>query len=256
VFQDDEYVSVLMGLGLTLLQAKTYLALAKVGSADVETVSRVSGAARRDVSRVMSGLQELGLVEKGASSQGVYTAVSLRKGLLGLLQQKVEEGAVLQAKTHRLIEGFDEGFAGVAFREVQSQFEVTSEKSVFLQKASASANAAQKSQDAILWSAGFKVMFSYGAQDVKGALSRGVRIRVITEEPENPQAARDMLRGFEHPLLTVKYVPAPVPICLMIFDDKEVHLRITEDLVPSFWSNNPHILNLSRTYFDEMWNKL
>lgn len=256
MFQDDEYVDVLMGLGLTLLQAKTYLALAKVGSADVTAISKVSGVARGDVCRVMCELQELGLVEKAVSSQDVYTAVRLREGVLGLLQQKVEENAVLQEKTHKLIESFDEDFAGAAFREVHSQFEVTSEREVLLQKASASTNAARKSQDAILWSAGFKVMFSYGAQDVKGALGRGVRIRVITEEPENPQAARDMLCGFEHPLLTVKYVPSPVPICMMIFDDKEVHLRITEDLVPSFWSNNPHIINLSRTYFDEIWNKL
>jgi sugar-specific transcriptional regulator TrmB len=256
MFQDAECVDVLVGLGLTVLQAEAYLAVVKVGSAGVEEVSRVCGVSVGDAARVMGELEELGLAEKDVLLQGVYVAVPLREGLLGLLQRKAEANSVLQAKTRRLIDGFEEGFGGVGFGAVQSQFEVTSEKPVFLQKASASTHAALKSHDAILWSAGFNVMFSYGAQDVKGALSRGVRVRVITEEPENPEEAREMLRGFEYPNLTVKYVPAPVPICLMIFDDKEVHLRINEDLVPSFWSNNPHIINLSRTYFDEMWNKL
>ena len=144
---------------------------------------------------------------------------------------------------------------GMAVGEAQSQFEVTSERSVLFQKASESTNAAQKGQDSILTLAGFKVMLSYGKQDVKGALSRGVRLRVITEETENPQTARDMF-GFEHPLLTVKHISAPVPICMMIFDDKEVHIRMCEDDVPSLWSNNHHIINLSRKYFDEMWGKL
>jgi sugar-specific transcriptional regulator TrmB len=255
VFQDDECLGVLRHLGLTGLQARIYLALARLGVADVKTISRVSNVARQDVSRVMSGLQELGLVENGASSQDVYTAVPLRKGLLFLLQQKAEETDVLQEKTRRLIEAFDEDSVGMAVREACSQFEVTSELSVLHQKASASTNAAQKSQDSILTLAGFKVMLSYG-QDVKGALGRGVRLRVVTEEPESPQAARDLLRGFEHPLLTVKYIPAPVPICMMLFDDKEVQMRMCEDDVPSLWSNNHHIINLSKKYFVEMWGKL
>jgi len=96
VFQDDECLGVLRSLGLTVLQAKIYLALARSGVADVKTISSVSGVARQDVFRVMSGLQELGLVENSASSQDVYNAVPLRKGLFVLLQQKVEENAVLQ----------------------------------------------------------------------------------------------------------------------------------------------------------------
>ena len=136
-----------------------------------------------------------------------------------------------------------------------SQFEVTSELSVLHQKASKAANTVQKSQDVLLDVEGLRVLLAHGKQDVKGALGRAVRVRVITEEPENPQEARDPF-GFKHPLLTVKYLPAPVPICMMIFDDKEVHLRLHKDNVPSFWSNNANIINLCKTYFNEIWNKL
>jgi sugar-specific transcriptional regulator TrmB len=248
-----------MGLGLTFLQAKTYFALVKAGSASVEVVSRGSGVALEDAGRVLVELQELGLVEAG-SSEGVYVAVPLRKGLMGLLQQKADENAVLQVKTHKLIEDFDAAlgdaeFGDVEFREVESQFEVISDREVLFRKADESTDAAQRSQDAVLDVAGFQVMVSYGKKAIKRALDRGVRVRVITAKPENPEEARDPF-GFKHPLLTVKYVPPPVPISLLLFDDKELHLRITKNNIPSFWTNNPHIINLSRTYFDEIWNKL
>ncbi len=135
------------------------------------------------------------------------------------------------------------------------QFKVTSELPALHRKASKLANTAQKNHDALLDMAGFKVMLSHGKRDVKDALSRGVRVRVITEKPENPRAAEPPF-GFEHPLLTVKYSSTTVPICMMLFDDKELLLRLTDKDVPSFWSNNPSVINLSRTYFDEVWSEL
>ena len=140
-------------------------------------------------------------------------------------------------------------------REMHSQFEVTSELSVFHHNMSKSFNMAQNSHDALLDVEGFEVFISHGKQEVKDALGRGVKVRVIVEKPENPQDARETF-GFTHPFLNVKYVSSPVPICMMMFDDKEVHMRLHKDNVPSFWSNNANIINLSKTYFNEMWNKL
>ncbi|MCW4047841.1 MAG: hypothetical protein NWE99_09855 [Candidatus Bathyarchaeota archaeon] len=62
--QYDECVQTLMGLGLTLLQAKTYLALATLGKADVKMISKASNVARQDIYRVMPVLQKLGLGKK------------------------------------------------------------------------------------------------------------------------------------------------------------------------------------------------
>jgi hypothetical protein len=103
---------------------------------------------------------------------------------------------------------------------------------------------------------GFNAMLFNGNQDIKTALKKGVNVRVMTEAPENPQAIEGMIKDLEHPLLNIKYISPPAPICMIIFDDKEVHLRMSEDAVPSFWSNNSNIVTLSRRYFNELWNKL
>jgi sugar-specific transcriptional regulator TrmB len=129
MFQDEECVDTLMGLGLTLLQAKTYLGLAKLGVADVKSISKVSKVARQDVYRVTPKLQKWGLAEKIISTPTLYRAVLLKKGLVTLLQQKVEENAELKEKTNKLIEAFDESFStGVTLKENPAEFIITSEK--------------------------------------------------------------------------------------------------------------------------------
>jgi sugar-specific transcriptional regulator TrmB len=61
-FQDEE-VQTLTCLGLTLCQARVYLALARSGMSTAKTISKVSKVTREDIYRIMPTLQKLGLVE-------------------------------------------------------------------------------------------------------------------------------------------------------------------------------------------------
>jgi sugar-specific transcriptional regulator TrmB len=257
MFQDEECVQTLMGLGLTLLQAKTYLALAKLGIADVKTISKVSKVARQDVYRVAPKLQKWGLVEKIIATPIMYKATPLKTGLSNLLQQKAEENAELQEKTKKLINNFEENCSsGMKLQKNEPQFVITSERTLFRKRITEATDAAQTSKDAIVTLEGFKAILFHHYDHLKSAINRGVKIRMITEKPEDEQSIQEITRDFtKNPLFTFKYTSEPPPICMMVFDSKEVHLRMAEGAVPSFWSNNPNIVNLSMKYFDEMWNK-
>jgi sugar-specific transcriptional regulator TrmB len=61
---------VLVWLGFSELQAKTYLALLEMDKASVEALSKQLGVSRLDVCRVLCGLEELGLVEGFVFSVG------------------------------------------------------------------------------------------------------------------------------------------------------------------------------------------
>jgi sugar-specific transcriptional regulator TrmB len=63
-----------MDLGLTSLQAKTYLALVTLGKANVQTIAKASNVARQDVYQVMPTLQKLGLGEKIIAKPIIYEA--------------------------------------------------------------------------------------------------------------------------------------------------------------------------------------
>ena len=255
--QDKEYVQTLMGLGLTLLQAKTYFALAKLGVADVKTISKVSNVARQDVYRVAPKLQKRGLIEKIIATPTQYKATPLKAGLSTLLQQKVEENAELQGKTEVLINNFEKTFSsGTTLQENESQFIITSEETLFRKRIEEATDAAQTSKDTIVTLEGCRAVLFHHLQQLKNAVNRGVKIRIITEESEDKQAIQKITRELtKTQLFECKFTSAPTPICMMIFDNQEVHLRMAEGAVPSFWSNNPNIVSLSRKYFEELWNK-
>jgi sugar-specific transcriptional regulator TrmB len=256
MFPDEEYVQTLMGLELTLLQAKTYLALVKLGSADVKTISKISSVARQDIYRVIPKLQKLGLAEKVISTPTMYKAIPLKTGLSILLQQKIDENAELQEKTGALINDFEKHFdPEKVVAEDEPQFIITSERTVFHKRITDATDTAQKSKDAIISYEGCKAMLFDQNKHITKALNRGVKIRIITEKPEKQQAIQKLNDLKKNHFFNIKYTFAP-PICMMIFDNQEVHLRMAEGAVPSLWSSNPNIVSLSQKYFDELWSKI
>ena len=239
--QNDEHIQTLMDLGLTLLQAKTYLTLATLGKAEVKTISKASNVARQDIYRIMPTLQKLGLAEQIIAKPTMYRATPIKEGLSILLQNRQKETAELQQKTRKLLNNFQRNNIITTLQE-DSQFILISARTKFAKRLENATHIAQASIDFIGPWKSFKALLFYGFQDLKRAIERSVKIRIITEALEK--------RFFE-----VRYISAPAPIAMMIFDKKEFNLSISDREWPSLWSNNPNIVKLATSYFDDMWNK-
>jgi sugar-specific transcriptional regulator TrmB len=76
----DEYIQTLTELEFTLLQAKAYITLARLGKADVNSISKASNLARTDVYRVMLILERLGLAERIIDKKNCVQSPSSKKG--------------------------------------------------------------------------------------------------------------------------------------------------------------------------------
>src|SRR4030066_1387270 len=61
---DDENTDLLLGLGLSLNQAKVYLAILKLEKTTVGQVSKFSQVRRGDVYRILPTLEKMGLIER------------------------------------------------------------------------------------------------------------------------------------------------------------------------------------------------
>jgi sugar-specific transcriptional regulator TrmB len=61
---NDENTDLLLGLGLTLNQAKVYLAILKLEKTTVGQVAKFSKVRREDVYRILPALEKMGLIEK------------------------------------------------------------------------------------------------------------------------------------------------------------------------------------------------
>ena len=58
---DDENTDLLLGLGLSLNQARVYLAILKLEKTTVASVTRFSKVRREDVYRILPSLEKMGL---------------------------------------------------------------------------------------------------------------------------------------------------------------------------------------------------
>ncbi|MEM2998943.1 MAG: helix-turn-helix domain-containing protein [Candidatus Bathyarchaeia archaeon] len=148
MIQEDEYVQILTRLGLTFLQAKTYLALAKLGKADVKTISKASKIARQDIYRIMPALQNMGLVEKIVASPTLYKVTPVNESLGVLLENKTREFMELQIKMKYMLNNFKEKADEVASQE-EEQFSIISSRRLLQKKLSEKDRTAQKSIVAI-----------------------------------------------------------------------------------------------------------
>ena len=61
---NDENTDLLLGLGLTLNQAKVYLAILKLEKTTATEIAKFSKVRREDVYRILPSLEKMGLIER------------------------------------------------------------------------------------------------------------------------------------------------------------------------------------------------
>ena len=255
MLQNDETIKILMNLGLTCLQAKTYLVLTTLKEAEAKKISKISNIARQDIYRIMPELEKVGLVERIISTPTLYKAIPLKEGSFVLFQKRAKEHAALQEKIEALAEHEDkERNIDTIVDETTSQFIVTSEKKLFLKKMGDAISEAQSSINTIIEPDRWKTMLFYHGQHMRKAMGRGVKIRIITEgKQEKSNRNEEALK--KNSLFELKYSSAYLPVTGTIFDSKEVDLHISNTVVPVLYTNNPQVVKLAETYFECLWEK-
>jgi sugar-specific transcriptional regulator TrmB len=242
-------------LGLTLLQAKIYVSLAKLEKAETKKISKVSNVARTDIYRIMPTLEKLGLAEKIIATPTIYKSTPMKEGLSFLLQNKKIEYAELEKKTSALLSDFPENTLQ-DLQEENLQFIISSEKKLLTKTHKKLIRSAQTNIDIFVSSLkGLRFMLFDHLENLKMATRRGVKIRVITQKVEGELIPAE-LKGLVNPLFELRCSSNPDLFKMIVFDRKDVTLCLSEtELVPSLWSNNPLIVKLAEIYFENMWNK-
>jgi len=250
----DEYIQALTELELTLLQAKAYINLTRLGKADVNTISKASNLARTDVYRVMLVLESLGLAEKIIDKKTVYKATPIKEGILILLKNKKKRYAEIEKKSKLLLNIFPDNDSQDSQTENQ-QFIITSESTLFRMRFEKSFSEA-KTCEMMIPAPGLKYTMFYFFEYIKTALKKGAKIRIITEKTED-KAINKKLRSLEkNPLFEIRFTSASrINFAVTVFDDKKVNLCISPNSeVPSLYSNNSQAVEEAQMLFESIWN--
>src|SRR3990170_2406255 len=94
----QDQVEFLTHLGLTINQAKIYLALVQSRPCTANQISKSANLASEVVYRTMPKLQKMGLVERTVAVPTVFLAIPIKLAISILLAQRKQENADVEAK--------------------------------------------------------------------------------------------------------------------------------------------------------------
>ncbi len=237
------------------MQSKIYLALARVEKAEVRTISKSANVARPDVYRVISQLEEMGLVEKIVDTPSKYKATPIKEGYSILLQNKTDECTQLHQKIDDLFKHTQEAKTEEAFLE-EEQFVLISSKKLFQKKCLAEDLRVQKTIDAI----GDDVMvawFYINRQVFEDAIARGVQFRIVAEKKDLMSMLKIRQLFKESSAFDIRFIE-PTPIKMVVYDRKKAWMCIqapyNDALLPILLSNNPQFVMVLSTFFENIWS--
>ena len=256
VSPEETEVETLLDLGLTVGQAKVYLTLLKMGQASKAiTVYKMSNVARQDVYRILTELQECGMVEKLIGRPAKFRAVKAKQAVEILLKNKSDHLTELSFKAVTFAKKMFEKENG-AHLPNSEQFVVTVDKKAGQQKIEEAFKKAQKSIKLVSSADQFILDSSRYADFFSKAHSRNVEIQWIVSKPQRKEIEANLLRALlKIPKIRLRVVDDHQDMAYVIYDDKEVVLTLkvenTGVKTEYLWSNNSAFLVLAKSHFDQ-----
>jgi len=253
-----EDIQALTKLGLTVLQAKIYLTLAKSGRTTIKTISQASEIDRSDVYRIVSKLQEKGLVEKTIAKPNTFKAMPIHDGLPMLLRRKAEEYNEIEAKAKELLQKYEKNNEKEILQRDESQFILVPKKEAARRKFANAIENTQVSCDMILHWECFRYGMMEDTETWKKTVEKGVKIRFIVYKSKDEKAVSRIVQILKKKgSFKIRYIFTPPPATISIFDKKETIITISPTPhpreAPNLWSNNPSLIAIFQDYFELTW---
>ena len=248
---------ILFDLGLTLKQARVYMALVEFGSSRISTISIVSKVARPDVYRTLSKLQQLGLVEKIIQTPVEYRATPVKEGILRLLETKTKQYEKVRAETKILLSTVK--MEKPKKKQIETPQFVLIPKRTVTERIKTSIEKAQLSIDLVLsWKRFSQGIASVFAESIETAWAKNVKIRFIIESPSESKTEKQLIQFCrEKPSCQTRFTPHYPKATFGIYDKKEIYLiaKSKTDLPgsPALWSNNQSLISAMEDYFEILW---
>ncbi len=252
----DEAVETLVSLGLTVLQAKVYLALATSGKSTGKATAKSAKVASQDIYRVLTELQEIGLIEKIIAKPNQYSPIPLDEGLSALLkcrQEKTVELKKAAAQISKSLQTTD------TYRDINEIGDFVLIPKKQLLRAKKAVENAQTSIDLMFdFEAAMTHHIKFFELEIK-LLDRGVKIRNLLNKKEHDTcASKEFLELKNKSEFEAKLCFDEITK-LIIVDRKELFLStISKSGIsdqPYLWSNNQVLVEIIQQWYEMLWEK-
>jgi sugar-specific transcriptional regulator TrmB len=258
-FIDD--AQTLLHLGLTSSQAKVYLALLRLATDNKgTTIAKFADVPRQDVYRLLAELQQIGIVQKTLARPATFRCVPPEETVSILLERRISDFSQLKKEADKFVKNIKLTSPEQLPPPENDQFILISEREALTCKAREAIENLKESLNDITPFNELVPWLTVLSKSVEGALSRGVKISWITEEPADSSSLSKFLQTHsEYRNFDIRFVSTPLRVKIGIFDGKEVILGINTSsgfaLSPALWSNNPSFATMAECYFECCWKR-
>jgi sugar-specific transcriptional regulator TrmB len=259
MLSDENATQTLTQLGLTVLEARIYLALCKYGSLTTKELSKLTKTAQTDTYRVANKLLAKGLIEKVISKPAQFKSIPIDASATSLLQKKKAEYNDLKVKTRLLVQAIKDKPVIKPVTTAPSQFALIPQSATVVKKIREAIEKSKERVDIFLsWERFLNGITGAFGESSEKAWGRGVKFRIVVETPQDESGVERALRFCgKSPLCDIRFLPGSPKTVLGIYDGSEVFIILDpeEGLFdsPALWSNNRSLISVVQDYFEILW---
>ncbi|HLN46093.1 MAG TPA: helix-turn-helix domain-containing protein [Candidatus Sulfotelmatobacter sp.] len=256
---NDENTDLLLGLGLSLNQARVYLAILKLEKATVGQAAKFSKVRREDVYRIMPSLEKMGLIERLMGKPTVIRATPISDALSFLVAEEETKYdarlTVMRTKVQTLsLKDWKQPLLGE-----ESIYILIAEKKAILAKTSELIRNSRKEVTLIADKARIIPTLSQFSEECRQAIKKGSQIRLIFEGDSPDFLLKEKVQKLiDGKSVHIKFHLEPLNHFIMS-DDKEALITASKESglgeSPSLWTNNSNLIGLLRTAFESDWKQ-
>jgi sugar-specific transcriptional regulator TrmB len=246
-------------LGLTSLQARVYLALAKMDQATLTNLSSSSKIDRANVYRVITRLQELDLVEKMIMNPTHFKALPIDEGISMLLESKETEYLEVKTKTNDILERYKQ-HTKVDFDDESCQFALIPDGKLTQRKFDQMFDSNQETHDIMFYWRDYASDYDCVVELWTNLLDKGVKIRALVFLEKGEKLPQEILSLIKYgKIFEIRRTMIPPKATITIIDGKESMVSVTSHLVPcgkpGLWVHNLSVIGVIQEYFDMLWRR-
>jgi sugar-specific transcriptional regulator TrmB len=261
----EKLVKELLPFGLTGNEAKVYLALLQLERANARAAARLSGIPRQEIYRVLPRLERLGMVEVIIGKPTKFLAIKPNEVLSELVERQKEKFAKqiseLNAKEKTLVTELKkvEGKSAGLIRAEPVRFVLISGRHLVNEKIQ---EMLRNAKSEVLWMVPKveirRSVFYDRDKMLRQCAQRKVKVRIVTEvDKENIREVTKLGKFCD-----VRHAHG-VTSLLTIVDNKELVIGSgvhtgedfsSDELINKLWTNDSSIINVMKTFFEEVWN--
>jgi sugar-specific transcriptional regulator TrmB len=258
----EKYVEILSELGLTHTESKVYVALLCLKSATARSLHKEANIARQDVYRILSDLEEKGLIEKIIAKPMKFQPMPAKDAISILFQKRNQQDRQLRKKAKQTFRNFKDTCTKTPSLSEAAQFILLSKNEVdpagHIDKLGKAVDIAKKNVYGLIT---FQLFMKVKLMDEhiwKRAAKRGVKLKFIIGGKANEQAELNLdpaLKNNDN--FEVKWTSTLPKASVLLVDEKEAFCRIGTNIDnPVLWSADPNFVAIITDYLKTKWKSL